>query len=63
MVLEDDRFEVVTGDTICIPAGVQHKIMNSGKMPLKILCCCSPPYSHDDTKLIKGYSQTLKFNK
>jgi mannose-6-phosphate isomerase-like protein (cupin superfamily) len=53
IVLGDDRFEVVAGDTICIPAGVQHKIKNSGKMPLKILCCCSPPYSHDDTELIK----------
>jgi len=53
MALGDDRFEVVTGDTVWIPAGAQHKIKNSGKMPLKILCCCSPPYSHDDTELIK----------
>ena len=25
---------------------------NTGTVPLKILCCCAPPYSHDDTELL-----------
>ena len=53
MLLGNEQFNVVTGDTVCIPAGVKHRIKNSGKKPLKILCCCSPPYSHDDTELMK----------
>ncbi len=52
MMVGDDQFEAVAGDTIYIPAGTQHKIKNSGEMQLKILCCCSPPYSHDDTELL-----------
>jgi len=52
MTLGDKRFEVKTGDTICIPAGTPHQIQNTDKIPLRLLCCCSPPYSHDDTELL-----------
>ena len=52
MTLGEEKFEVTTGDTICIPPGVPHLIQNTGKVKLKILCCCSPPYSHNDTKLL-----------
>ncbi len=48
----DEKFVVTTGDTIYIPPGTPHRIQNAGKETLKILCCCSPPYSHNDTKLI-----------
>ena len=53
MTLGDEQFKVISGDTVCIPPGTQHQIYNTGKTPLTILCCCSPPYSHDDTELIK----------
>jgi len=52
MTLEDKTFEVAVGDTVFIPAGTSHKLQNSGEEVLKLLCCCAPPYSHDDTELI-----------
>ena len=39
--------DVVPGDAILIPAGSWHQIRASE--PLRFLCCCAPPYSHDDT--------------
>ena len=52
MTLGNKKFEVKIGDTICIPPRVPHRIQNIGDAPLKILCCCSPPYSHEDTELL-----------
>lgn len=52
MTLGDKKFDVTVGDTICIPPGTPHKVQNTGKTPLKLLCCCAPPYSHDDTELL-----------
>jgi mannose-6-phosphate isomerase-like protein (cupin superfamily) len=34
-----------------IPPGTRHKLWNTGPEPLKLLCCCAPPYSHEDTVL------------
>jgi len=36
-------------DAILIPPGSRHAIANTGSAPLVFLCCCAPPYSHDDT--------------
>ena len=47
-----DSFDVARGDTVLIKPGVPHRIENAGGTPLKILCACSPPYSHDDTELL-----------
>jgi mannose-6-phosphate isomerase-like protein (cupin superfamily) len=52
MTLGQETFTVGVGETICIPPGTPHRIENTGKGELKILCCCSPPYSHDDTELL-----------
>jgi len=52
MTLGDKSFKVAMGDTVCIPPGTLHRVENTGKEPLKILCCCAPPYSHDDTELV-----------
>jgi len=52
MTLGSETFCVATGDTVCISPGTPHKIQNTGKAPMKILCSCSPPYSHDDTELL-----------
>ena len=46
-------FDVEVGDTVLIPPGTLHCIENMSDEPLKILCCCSPPYSHDDTELLE----------
>ena len=37
------------GDSVLIPPGAWHQLENNGTSELRILCCCSPPYSHDDT--------------
>lgn len=39
--------EVGPGDAILIPAGAWHQI-TAGE-PLRFLCCCAPPYAHEDT--------------
>lgn len=52
MTLNHKGFHVGIGDTILIPPQTPHKIRNTGDRPLIILCCCSPPYSHDDTELL-----------
>jgi mannose-6-phosphate isomerase-like protein (cupin superfamily) len=49
--LGDDVADVAAGDTIVIPPGVRHKLWNTGTEPLVLLCCCSPPYRHEDTVL------------
>ena len=46
------QFTVAAGDTICITPGTPHCIENTGDTDLRILCACSPAYSHDDTELI-----------
>lgn len=51
MTLGDAQFEVSAGDTVCIAPGTPHAIECSSAAPLKILCACSPPYAHEDTKL------------
>ena len=54
--LDDDESEVAAGDTVVIPPGTRHQLWNSGTEPLKLLCCCAPPYSHEDTVLVSAAS-------
>ena len=51
MKLGNEETPVVAGDTVVIPPGTPHKLRNTGTGPLKLLCSCAPPYSHDDTYL------------
>jgi mannose-6-phosphate isomerase-like protein (cupin superfamily) len=51
MRLGDEESDVAAGDTVVIPPGTRHKLWNTGGEPLKLLCCCAPPYSHEDTVL------------
>ena len=53
MTLGDTCFPVTVGDTVLIAPGTPHSIEATGVEPLRILCCCSPPYSHDDTELLE----------
>ena len=41
--------DVHPGDAIAIPPGKKHKLWNSGRTTLKLLCCCAPAYEHGDT--------------
>ena len=52
MTLGREEFPVRAGDTICIPPATLHRVRNSGSGSLKILCCCAPAYSHDDTEIL-----------
>ena len=47
----DEVREVEPGDTVVIAPGTRHKLWNPGAGPLRLLCCCAPPYSHEDTVL------------
>lgn len=39
--------QVGPGDAILIPPGAWHQI--TAITSLRFLCCCAPPYSHEDT--------------
>lgn len=54
MTVGKQQFAVTVGDTISIPPGTPHRIEATGAEALHILCCCAPPYSHDDTEIIEG---------
>ena len=49
MEVDDDTRMIRPGDAVLIPPGAWHSLDNNGSSELRILCCCSPPYSHDDT--------------
>jgi mannose-6-phosphate isomerase-like protein (cupin superfamily) len=51
MKLGDDETDVSASDTVVIPPGTPHKLWNTGPDPLKLLCCCAPPYTDEDTFL------------
>jgi mannose-6-phosphate isomerase-like protein (cupin superfamily) len=51
MRLGEAEREVGPGDTVVIAPGVPHKLWNTGKEPLRLLCCCAPAYSDADTVL------------
>ena len=48
MELDGDRRPVSPGDAILIPPGAWHQI-TAGEERLRFLCCCAPPYRHEDT--------------
>lgn len=52
MTLGDAQFTIAVGDSIAILPGTPHCVANTGSEPLHILCCCAPPYAHDDTELL-----------
>ena len=47
MEIDGETQEVKPGDAILIPPGAWHTI--EAAEPLRFLCCCAPPYSHEDT--------------
>ena len=51
---DDEPTGVTTGDCVVIPPGTPHKLWNTGTIPLVLLCCCAPAYSHDDTVMTGG---------
>jgi mannose-6-phosphate isomerase-like protein (cupin superfamily) len=49
MEVDGERRRVLTGDAVLIPPGAWHQIRADGTGPLRFLCCCAPPYRHEDT--------------
>jgi mannose-6-phosphate isomerase-like protein (cupin superfamily) len=49
MRLGEEEAEIAAGDCVVIAPGTPHKLWNSGREPLVLLCCCAPPYSDADT--------------
>jgi mannose-6-phosphate isomerase-like protein (cupin superfamily) len=47
MEIDGEEHEVGPGDAILIPAGAWHRI--EALESLRFLCCCAPPYAHEDT--------------
>jgi mannose-6-phosphate isomerase-like protein (cupin superfamily) len=54
MRLGEEERDVAAGDCIVIAPGAPHKIWNTGAEPLVLLCCCAPPYRHEDTVLVES---------
>ena len=54
MTLGDEEFSIAHGDTLLIPPGTAHCLHNTGIEPLRLLCCCSPAYRHEDTEIMAG---------
>ena len=52
MRLGPESFDIGPGDTVLIAPGTEHDVQNTGADDLRILCCCSPAYAHDDTQLV-----------
>ena len=52
MTIGKEERTVGPGDAVAIPPEAIHQIVNSGDRPLVFLCCCAPPYEHDDTFLV-----------
>jgi mannose-6-phosphate isomerase-like protein (cupin superfamily) len=47
MEINGQEQQVQPGDAILIPPGAWHQI--TATTQLRLLCCCAPPYSHEDT--------------
>ena len=48
MEIDGETQTVQPGDGILIPPGAWHQI-SAPTEALRLLCCCAPPYSHEDT--------------
>jgi len=51
VTLGDKVLKVEKGDSVLIAPGIWHKVKNTGRKELVLLCCCSPAYQHEDTVL------------
>jgi len=48
MEIDGDSREVAAGDAILIPPGARH-MLRAGPEGARLLCCCAPPYRHEDS--------------
>ncbi len=50
MEIDGETREVGPGDAVLIPPGARHTL-RAGTAGARLLCCCAPPYRHEDTYL------------
>jgi mannose-6-phosphate isomerase-like protein (cupin superfamily) len=50
--LADELLQVEAGSAVVIAPGTPHKLWNTGAERLVLFCCCSPPYTDEDTVLL-----------
>lgn len=53
----DETRDIGPGDAIAIPPGRRHKLWNTGQEVLRLLCCCTPAYEHEDTVITERLSE------
>ena len=51
MRMDGEERDVCPGDCVLIEPGAVHKLFNTGDEPLRLLCCCAPPWQPGDTIL------------
>lgn len=49
MEMDGVRVELGPRESVAIPPGAWHEITALGDEELRFLCCCAPPYRHEDT--------------
>lgn len=47
VVVNETRYEVADGDTVIVPAGTQHNVVNTGETDLKLYTIYAPPHHKD----------------
>jgi mannose-6-phosphate isomerase-like protein (cupin superfamily) len=56
--VDGEEHDVRHGDCVVIAPGAVHKLWNTGEGPLRLLCCCAPPYTDSDTILTEQPAPT-----
>ena len=46
--IDAEERDVGVGDTVLISPGARHTV-TAGRDGARFLCCCAPPYTHEDT--------------
>ncbi len=54
LTIDGENRVVRAGDCALIPPGTVHKLVNAADEPLRLLCCCAPPWTAEDTVLTGG---------
>jgi mannose-6-phosphate isomerase-like protein (cupin superfamily) len=49
MEVDGELAHVAPGDAILIPPGAWHQLRADAGHQVRLLCCCAPPYRHEDT--------------
>ena len=54
MRMDGEERDVRVGDCVLIEPGAVHQLRNTSDEPLRLLCCCAPPWQPGDTVLTGG---------